>query len=140
MNVVALSGRIARDIEYNDTNNFVKNTIAIARDMKEEDGTRTCDFINFICWKNLAEYVKKYVKKGDMVEITGRIKVGTFKTKDGGNKNSFEIVVDKLNILIKNDENKKDRPQPTKSALEVQKEITNVKLSDKEISDDDLPF
>lgn len=102
MNSVQLTGNLCKDIklEYTKSNKaYLENTIAVPRERKNEDGIRESDFINFVAFENKAEYLGKFAKKGDKIEIEGKIRKDTWQDKDGNYKEKTQIVVDKTQIL-----------------------------------------
>jgi len=128
MNKVILIGRVTKDTELTTTTNGVnvaKNTLAVNRKFKNANGEYEADFINIIAWRNLAELLHKYTKKGDRVGIVGSIQTRSYDAPDGSKRYITEIVVDELEFL--------ESKNVTKDSPE-----NNAKLEP--ISDDDLPF
>lgn len=122
MNRVCLSGNLCKDIELKKTSSkkaVVSNTIAVSRDFKNDDGEYETDFINIVVWEKTAEYLSKYAKKGDRIELVGKWQVRQYQSSDGKNKVVNECVVEWLKIT-----------NPRK-----QEEIQQV-----EEDDDSLPF
>lgn len=102
MNNVQLTGNLCKDIKLEYTKNgkaYLENIIAVPRDRKTEDGIRESDFINFIAFESRAEYLGKYAKKGDKIEIEGRIRKDTWQDKDENYKEKTRVIVDKTQIL-----------------------------------------
>lgn len=106
MNKTVLIGRTTKDIECKYTPKtqkaFARFTLAVNR-MRKEDGA---DFISCIAWGKTAEIMEKYVKKGHMVGISGRIQTGSYE-KDGHKFYTTDIVVEDMEFL----EKKQDKPQ-----------------------------
>lgn len=48
-------------------------------------------FVNVSCWRSLAENVAASVRKGEQIVVTGRLRMRTYTTKDGGRRTSVEI-------------------------------------------------
>lgn len=123
MNIVCLSGNVCKDVELITTQNdkkIVANTIAVVRDRKDANGNYVSDFIEFVCYENNAVFLNNYGKKGDKVEIVGKIKNDSWKDKDDNYRNRTYIVVDTIKITTKRP--KENKTEPFK------------------ITDDDLPF
>lgn len=103
MNVIAITGNLCKDIELRYTNNnkaVVENTLGVRKGIKDkETGTYQSDFIDFVCFENKAEYLKNYAKKGDKIEITGKLRVDNWKDDEGKSHTRSYVVVDKINIL-----------------------------------------
>lgn len=110
MNCVTLTGNLCKDLKIEYTRNgkaYLENTLGVAKERKDENGNRQSDFINFVCYENKAEYLSKYAKKGDKIEIVGNLRVDTWNDEQGGFNSKTYVVVDKIQILtsrIKNDE------------------------------------
>ena len=112
MNIIAITGNVCKDIELKYTKNnkgYVENTLGVRKDKKDENGNYESDFIDFVCFEKKAEFLKNYSKKGDKLEITGKLRVDTWKDEEGKSHTRSYVVVDKVNILtarntnIKND-------------------------------------
>ena len=101
MNRVCLSGNLCKDVELKKTSSkkaVVSNTIAVNRDFKNDDGEYETDFINIVVWEKTAEYLSKYAKKGDRIELVGKWQVRKYQSSDGENKVANECVVEWLKI------------------------------------------
>lgn len=114
MNKVILTGNITKDVELKTSENglnFCRFTIAVPRQFKDENGERNADFINLVAWRNLAETISKFVKKGDKVGVIAKIQTKTFQ-EDGKTKFTTNIIVDEIEFLNskKDIDNKELRP------------------------------
>ena len=101
MNRVCLSGNLCKDVELKKTSSkkaVVSNTIAVSRDFKNDDGEYETDFIDIVVWEKTAEYLSKYAKKGDRIELVGKWQVRKYQTSDGKNRVVNECVVEWLKI------------------------------------------
>ena len=99
MNVVCIMGRIATDIELRHTQNGVATStfrVAVDRDFKDKDGNKKTDFLNVVCWRGTAEFISKYMGKGRLVGVTGRLQVREYTDKDGNKRTVTEIVADNV--------------------------------------------
>ena len=120
MNRVCLSGNLCKDVELKKTTSkkaVVTNTIAVNRDFKNDDGEYETDFINIVVWEKTAEYLSKYAKKGDRIELVGKWQVRKYQTSDGENRVANECVVEWLKLT---NPRKQEEPQ--------------------QVDEDDLPF
>lgn len=106
MNNVILVGRLTRDPELKHVGNeqvaVVEFTLAIDRSYKDTENST--DFIPIQVWDKLAENCVKYLNKGSLVGINGKIRVDKYKNKEGENKyitkvraSSVEFLGSKLN-------------------------------------------
>ena len=135
MNRICLTGNICFDIKVEYTRNnkgYVENTIAVRKDKKDDEGNYESDFINFVAFEKKAEYLNTYAKKGDKIEIEGKLRVDNWKDEEGKSHTRSYVVCDKLNILT-------SRPKEPKNEFEN----ASIKTSQQqqfEITDADLPF
>lgn len=84
MNIVAVSGRLVRDPELRYTAETSKavTTFCIAAD---RPGVKNkTDFLDCVAWEQKAEFVRRYFKKGQRIEVSGVLTTRTY--EDGGKK------------------------------------------------------
>ena len=93
MNFVILSGRLTRDpeIRYTDSKKAVVSFSVAVDDGKDRDGNRKTQFINCAAWEKTAEFIDEYFKKGDGINLTGKITTRTYE-KDGRKNYVTEVV------------------------------------------------
>ena len=137
-NLVVLTGRLTGDPELKTTPNGVPVTafsIAVNRNYKAGEEQET-DFINIVAWRQRAEFISKYFKKGSMIGIEGSIQTRKYTDKNGNNRTAFEVVVNNAQFV----EAKRDGATPVDNEPTA---YSNADASDfEEIGgmDDDLPF
>lgn len=111
MNKIILLGRLVKDPELRHTENsdkvYTKFTIAVQRNFRLPDGIIEADFIPISVWGKKAEAVVKYMKKGSLITLSGRLKAGSYDDKDGNRKYTVEVVAEDVKFL----ENKKTETQ-----------------------------
>ena len=113
MNNCTLIGRLTKDIDlrYTPTTQTAVGTFIIAVNrMKKEDGA---DFIRCKVWGKQAEVMEKWIKKGHLVGIVGRIETGTY-DKDGVRHYTTDVVVTGFDFLQQKrsmDEAQTERPE-----------------------------
>ena len=115
MNNVSLTGNLVNDIVLRTTDNGVKvtsNTIAVKRNKKESNGEYGTDFINFVAWRNQAEYLSTYAKKGDRLELVGEWHTREYEDSKG-KRIINELIVDSVGVHSKQ---KEDKPEPEKAS------------------------
>ena len=152
MNKVVLIGRLTRDpdLRYPSSNIPVANfTIAVNRPFENQNGERVADFINVIVWRKQAENVKKYIGKGSLVAIEGRIQTRNYDGVDGKKVYVTEVVADSVQFLESRSQsqNRASSAPQEFSEQDIPPVTTDVEEdpfanfgSEIEISDDDLPF
>lgn len=95
LNQVSIMGRIVRDPELRRTGSGVavtSFTLAVDRDYTSKDSNeRETDFIDVVAWRAGAEYVTKYIHKGDMVAVSGRLQVRGWTDQDGNKRRTTEV-------------------------------------------------
>ena len=138
-NLVVLTGRLTADPELKTTQSGIPVTtfsIAVNRNYRAGEEQQT-DFINIVAWRQRAEFITKYFKKGSMIGIEGSIQTRKYQDKSGNNRTAFEVVVNNAQFV----EAKREggmAPSGSESAS-----YSNADASDfAEIGDmdDDLPF
>lgn len=148
MNSVCLVGRLTRDPELRTTNSGISNcrfSLAV-EGMLNQDGERQVDFINIVTWRNVANNVAKYCKKGSMVGITGRIATGSYQAQDGSTRYTTDVVADSVKFLNSKSDNNSSIPsdsmenQVSQSANLDEDPFKDFSPADVVLSDDDLPF
>ncbi len=112
MNSVALAGRLTKDpeVRYSGEGMAVARfSLAVDRPGKE----KSADFPNIVCFGKTAEFVEKYIGKGRMVGITGRIQTGSYE-KDGRKVYTTDVVADRVEFLDRkpDGEQKPKEPNP----------------------------
>ena len=96
MNSVILIGRLATDVEFGYTpSQTPKATFTMAVD-RVKDGA---DFIRITVWQKQAENCNRYLAKGRMVAVQGRITTGSYKGKDGKTVYTTDVVADRVKFL-----------------------------------------
>ncbi len=138
-NLVVLTGRLTADPELKTTQNGTPVTtfsIAVNRNYRAGEEQQT-DFINIVAWRQRAEFITKYFKKGNLIGIEGSIQTRRYQDKNGNNRTAFEVIVNNAQFV----ESKRDgAAAPTGNEPAA---FSNADVSDfAEIGgmDDDLPF
>lgn len=108
INNVVLVGRMAGDAElrYTPNNQAVATfRLAVNRPFKNQNGEREADFINCVIWRQQAENLANWAKKGDLIGITGRIQTRSYENQQGQRVYVTEVVAETFQLL----ESRKDR-------------------------------
>ena len=143
INRVVLVGRLTRDPELRKTINsaVASFTIAVDNRLKGPNGEKTTSFIPCVAWNQQAENTVKYVRKGSLVGVEGRLSQRTYDSKDGTKKQIIEVVCDSVQFLepkgtnsLQNDNNG-FVPDYVPDDVEERKNVSSI-----DIADDDLPF
>ena len=93
MNIIAIKGRLVRDPEIRQTQSGVSVTnITVAVDRSySAGGEKQTDFFDCVFWRQGAEFVSKYFRKGKEIIVTGEMQSRKWQDKDGNNRISWEI-------------------------------------------------
>lgn len=147
MNICALTGRFTTDPELKTTQNGVSVTnfcLAVDRKYQPSGEEKKADFIDFVAWRNTAEFICKYFRKGSMIAVEGEIQTRTYTDKNGNNRKATEIVVSNVsfcgsksgNSSAENSGAIENDPLP-----ELNERLNNMDFEEiPNPSDDDLPF
>ncbi len=138
VNRVVLVGRLVKDPELRKTNSdvsFATFTLAVDNRVREADGTRGTIFIDCRVFRDQAENMVKFTRKGSMVAVDGSLNQRNFERRDGTKGKAIEIIVDSVTFL----EPKKDAPAEEPKFDDIQAPSNN-NLDSIDLPDDDLPF
>ena len=134
LNNISLVGRLTKDVElrYTPSNVAVATfTLAVNRTFKNENGEREADFINCVMWRQQAENLANWAKKGALIGITGRIQTRSYDNQQGQRVYVTEVVAETFQLL----ESKGQGNQAQQQAPDFSRQGAPM-----DISDDDLPF
>lgn len=102
-NVVILTGRLTADpeLKYTNTGNIPVTSFSIAVSRRYRSGEETqADFINIVAWRQTAEFVSKYFKKGSMIGVEGSIQTRKYADRETGkNRTAFEVVANNVQFV-----------------------------------------
>jgi len=140
MNKVILMGRLTRDpvVRYTQGSNpsaIARYALAIGRRFKKE-GQPDADFLNVVAFGREGEFAEKFLKKGQMISVVGRLQTGSYTDKDGVKRYTCDVIAEEQPFA------------ESKSAFEAhssEAEATVVSEADASgfvpnFDDDDLPF
>lgn len=134
LNKIVLMGRMTRDPELHNTGSgtpVVSFTLAVDRDIKNQDGERETDFIDIVAWRSTATFVSKFFTKGRMAVVEGRLQIRDYTDKDGNKRKATEVVA---NNVYFGDTKRDGDGSPVQSAPRGQSAAAT------DYSDDALPF
>ena len=102
MNKAELVGRLTKDPETKLTANqtqYCNFTLAVDRRFKDANGQRQADFINCVAWRQTADFIQKYFKKGSRIGVVGSIQTRTYDDQNGAKHYIVEVVVDEAEFV-----------------------------------------
>ena len=124
LNKVILGGRLTADCELKKTpqgTSVATFTLAVNRRTSKDE--QQADFINCQAWRNTAEFISKYFKKGSSICITGSIQTRNWTDNNGNKRYATEVIADEAYFV----DGKNDNQEPTPNFEELN-------------PDDDIPF
>ncbi len=137
-NLVVLTGRLTADPELRyTTNNIPVTSFSIAVNRRYKAGEESqADFINIVAWRQTAEFVTKYFKKGSMIGIEGAIQTRKYVDKDTGkNRTAFEVIANNVQFVESRRDSGDAGAQPAATFNNTDSgEFAEI------AGDDDLPF
>ena len=102
MNRVSLVGRITKDPELKISSSnvaFVQFSLAIDRFGSGQNGERDTDFINCVTFGKSAENMARFIKKGRLLGVEGRLQSNRYQAQDGTNRTVINVVCDSVYFL-----------------------------------------
>ena len=135
LNNVVLVGRMTKDPElrYTPNNQAVATfSLAVNRNFKGQNGEREADFINCVIWRQQAENLANWVKKGALIGITGRIQTRSYENQQGQRVYVTEVVAENFQVLEKRDN--------TANQNSMTEQMPPNFANPMDITDDKLPF
>ena len=155
MNKIILIGRLTKDPEVRSTSTGITTanfTVAAQRPFKNKNGEQEADFLPCVAFRNSADFISKYFKKGSMICVEGRVQTRNYDAQDGTKRYVTEVVVENVEFVGgKNDGSSApsndyvDAPADAPVDEMPEYDIPNqdpYENYDKEVSlsDNDLPF
>jgi len=99
MNKVILMGRLVRDAEIRNSgekNKLARFSLAVDHRFKKDGEEQTADFLNCVAFRNQADFIEKYGRKGVKFIVEGHIRTGSYTNKDGGKIYTTDIIVENI--------------------------------------------
>lgn len=134
INRVVLVGRLTKDPELRRTQNgtaVASFTLAIDNRFKDENGDKTTSFIPCVVWNQQAENCVRFLHKGSLAGVEGRLNQRSYLNKEGKNVQVIEVICDSVQFL---EPKKQEETSPSAEPVET-KNTSNI-----DVPDDDLPF
>ncbi len=139
INNVVLMGRLTADPELRTTTSGISTTrftIAVDRAYVRNGEERQADFIRILAWRQQAEFICRYFKKGSMIAITGSIQTGSYDDKNGNRVYTTEVVADRASFCGSKSETGTASAGATAPAYQTANASDFEEIPDEE----DLPF
>ena len=157
LNKVVLAGHLTATPELRQTPNGLSVTsfsIAVNRRVtKAADGQNaqnSVDFFNLVAWRNVAEFITRYFKKGSAICVTGSIQNRSWTDQQGNKRYATDIVVDEAFFVDNNSANSANMggdafgqaafANPAPMSNSAAPSTTESVSFDSDSNDEDLPF
>ena len=101
LNCAVLMGRLVADPELRTTTSGISVTsfrIAVDRSFVRQGEERQADFIDIVAWRQTAEFVSRYFRKGSMIAVQGSIQTRNYEDKQGNKRTAVEVVADNVSF------------------------------------------
>ena len=100
LNRIIIMGRLARDPELRHTQTgtpVASFRLAVDRDFRDKNtGERATDWIDVVAWRGTAAFASKFLAKGRLAVVGGRLQMRDWTDKDGNRRTSAEVVADSV--------------------------------------------
>lgn len=141
INNVVITGRLTKDLDLKYTANgtaVASFTVAVNRKYSNQKGEREADFINCVIWREAAEHMANFTRKGSLVGVEGRIQTRSYDNQQGQRVYVTEVVADSFTLLEKKPDNQESKSNYQSN--NQQRDPFEKSSQPIDISDDDLPF
>lgn len=137
MNSVTLIGRLVSDPKIsNGETPVARFAIAIDRPVRQ-GAEKKADFPHIVVFGKQAENCERFLAKGRLVGIQGRIQTGSYTSKAGNVVYTTDVIADRVEFLEWGDRN--DRPSQGRPARQEPTEA-DIPEGFQAVQDDDIPF
>ena len=139
-------GRLTADPELKQTQSGVFTctvNLAVQRDYSDGNGERQTDFICVVAWRQTAEFLCKYFRKGSMIAVVGELRTRTYNDKRYPDVKHYvtEVYADKVSFCGgKNESGGNNYPAPAQTAPQTPAQVPNLDDFEQIGNDGDLPF
>lgn len=146
-NKVILGGRITADPELKQTQSGVavcSFSVAVNRRYQKDAESQQTDFINVVAWRQQAEFVTRYFRKGSSICVVGTIQTRSWTDNQGQKRYATDVVADEINFVDSKGEgasNQGGNPYAAESyAPSFASQNQEAPKFEEMSNDDDLPF
>ncbi|WP_419056431.1 single-stranded DNA-binding protein [Hominenteromicrobium sp.] len=101
LNVVAIMGRLVADPELRTTtqgHSVCSFHIACDRSCVQQGQERQADFIDIVAWRQQADFVSKYFRKGSVIAVEGSLQTRQYQDKQGSKRTAVEVVANNISF------------------------------------------
>lgn len=138
MNIVAITGRITKDLELKQAGQTqVTNfSMAVENPYKKDDAS----FFDIVAFGKTAELLNQYCGKGSKIGVDGTLKQDRFTDKEGNNRSVVRITANRIEFLDTKQSNNQSQQQKGQAKPQQQPAQDNPFANGVDIDNDSLPF
>ncbi|MGI5932985.1 MAG: single-stranded DNA-binding protein [Eubacterium sp.] len=145
LNDIKVMGRLTKDPELRQTQNgtaVAGFTLAVDRDYRDQQGNRPTDFFDIVCWKGTAELAGKYLTKGRLIVVSGRLETRDYNDKNGNKRRAYEIICQNFYFgdSAKGQQSKQHPPQQEPAQPQYKQPTAFDNLGTQVPFDEEVPF
>ncbi len=145
LNSVVLLGRLTADPELRSTPSGVsvaRFRIAVDRSYARAGEDKQTDFIPVVAWRQTADFVSKYFRKGSMIAVQGELRMNTYQDKaTGQNRTTYEVMANNVSFTGSKAESGTGAPAAENTgAGSASYSNANTEDFSTVVEDDDFPF
>lgn len=147
LNSVILMGRLTADPELKTTSSnlsVLSFSVAVDRNYQSQGQERQADFINCVAWRQNAEFISRYFRKGQMIAIQGSLQTRSYEDRNGNKRTAVEVIVDRASFCGSKSESGASGGAAAYQAPAAQpasyQNSGSEDFSDIAAAEDDLPF
>ena len=140
LNSIIIMGRLTADPELRSTSSglsVTSFTVAVDRGYVKAGEEKKADFIPVVAWRQTADFVSKYFRKGSMIAVQGSLQSRSYEDKNGNKRVAYEIIADQVSFCGSKADSgtgSYDSVSPSSSNNSRADDFSSV------VEDDDLPF
>ena len=101
LNSIIIMGRLTADPELRSTSSGLSVTsfnVAVDRNFVRTGEEKKADFIPVVAWREKADFVTKYFRKGSMIAVQGSLQTRNYEDKNGNKRVAFEVIADQVSF------------------------------------------
>lgn len=144
-NKVILMGRLTADPELKQTQSGLTVTsFSLAVDRKyNKDEEKKSDFITIVAWKQTAEFICKYFKKGSAILLCGELQTRSWKDNQGNTRYATEVLANEVSFCESKNNSEGNSSPKSQNGSQSRNSGSQGYMPDAfqpNAGDDDLPF
>ncbi len=101
LNSIIIMGRLTADPELRSTSSGLSVTsfnVAVDRNFVRAGEEKKADFIPVVAWREKADFITKYFRKGSMIAVQGSLQTRNYEDKNGNKRVAFEVIADQVSF------------------------------------------